>query len=94
MSKNILNWIPIKDAVEQFGYYSNDNLNRRLRQLRNQGLVIDLGDPPDRYPAGDIPVKGKVSLLWANPRAFLIHKDAPEELLIAKRGKRVKTKNE
>jgi hypothetical protein len=90
MMHNSLEWIPMKKAIQRFGYYSNNNLNRRLRQLRESGLVLDWGDPPEKYPVSHEATTGKIVLLWASPRAFLIRHDAPKELLNSKRGKRAK----
>lgn len=82
-------WLPLDMAAEIFGY-SLEGLRRRLRQLRQQGNLVDVGKPPADYPVEAKPTKGKVIILWPNPRTALIHRGAPPELLNPKRGKRAR----
>jgi len=87
MSKLELEWLSLDDAAKHFGY-SPEGLRRRLRQLRERGRVVDLGKPPTGYAVGENRVKGKVAILWPNPRTALVDRDAPVTLLNPKRGKR------
>ncbi len=88
MSKNTLEWLPLDIATERFGYAHKKSLSRRLRQLRQRGFVADIGRPPSPYPVSNSPKKGKVNIMWPNPKTALIRNDAPRDLLNPKRGKR------
>jgi hypothetical protein len=84
------NWLTVRDAAKRFGYGNQESLRRRLRQLRKQGLIIDIGNPPRAYGIeGESPVsQDKICLFWVNSTTMLIHKESPNHLLNPKRGKR------
>ncbi len=42
-------WLPLDLAADHFGYAHKESLRRRLRQLRERGLVCDIGRPPAAY---------------------------------------------
>ncbi len=84
-----IEWLPFSIAATRFGYHHKESLRNRLRQLREQGLVIDTGTPPAEYPIGDATThENKVVLLWPNPKVALLRSDAPAALLNPKRGRR------
>lgn len=84
-------WLPLDAAAKHLGYSHPESLRRRLRQLRQRGLVIDLGQPPSGYPVRNNVQKTKaVVVMWANPKTALIRSDVSPELLNPKRGKRAK----
>jgi hypothetical protein len=83
-------WLPLEEAAKHFGYQKTQSFTHRLRQLRKRGFVIDIGHPPSEYPIGNANVRGKIVLMWPNPKAALLHKDAPQKLLVPKKGKRSK----
>lgn len=49
MQSGIEHWLPLDVAAKQFGYAHKESLSRRLRQLREQGFVRDIGRPPTAY---------------------------------------------
>ncbi|WP_420628627.1 hypothetical protein [Candidatus Leptofilum sp.] len=84
-------WMTIESAARYFGYKHLVSLRRRLRQLRKQGRLIDVGNPPQNYLSDDeFKEKGdnKVVVYWLNPRLSMISKDTPVHLLNPKRGRR------
>lgn len=87
-TKKTLEWLPLDVAIEQFGYAYKESLSRRLRQLRQRGYVIDIGRPPAAYPVSSSPQKGKINIMWPNPKTALIRSDTPLNLLHAKRIRR------
>ena len=80
-------WLPLDIAAEQFGYAHKESLRRRLRQLRERGLVRDFGRPPDPYQNLEKGEEVPITIMWPNPKTALLHRDAPSELLAAKRGR-------
>jgi hypothetical protein len=87
-------WLSSRAAATYFGYSHPENLRQRLRQLRESGYVVDVGNPPEMYSVSHGPTKGKVVLMWANPKTFLVSSDAPRELLNPRRGKRAKVEGD
>ena len=83
-------WLPLDVAASRFGYGHKESLRRRLRQLRKQGYVLDLGKPPLDYLAKSTDAHGKVVIFWPNSKTALLRSDAPEELLDPRRGRRSK----
>jgi hypothetical protein len=83
-------WLPLDVAASRFGYGHKESLRRRLRQLRKQGYVVDLGKPPSVYLSKSTDVIGKVVVFWPNSKTALLHSDAPEKLLDPRRGRRRK----
>jgi hypothetical protein len=77
-------------AAERMGYHP-ESLRQRVRQLRQQGKVTDIGRPPAEYPVGDDALPGQVVVMWPNPQVALIRSDVPPDLLIPKRGRRAKS---
>jgi len=90
MLEEIRKWLPLDQAAKHYGYRHADSLRRRLRELRERGYVVDLGNPPSPYKVGKNQSKGKVVIYWPNPNTALIRRDAPAGLLIPKRGKRAR----
>ncbi len=80
-------WLPLDIAAKQFGYAYKESLSRRLRQLRQQGQVIDKGRPPAAYGQIQADVNAPITLLWPNPQTALLRNDAPRALLHAQRGR-------
>ena len=80
-------WLPLDLAADRFGYAHKESLRRRLRQLREQGLVLDVGRPPAVYQEAVPKEEAPIMLMWPNPKTALLHRDAPSELLVAKRGR-------
>jgi transposase-like protein len=78
-------WISIEEAAEYFGYSHPDSLRRRIRQLREQGKVSDEGNAPKGYKSKS---SAEIQILWANPQAMMLNKNAPKKLLNPKKGKR------
>lgn len=87
MIKN-LSWLPLDEAAIRFGYKDLGSLRRRLRYLREQGYVVDIGKVPPPYQAGDGETEDKIVLYWPNHNTSMIRSDAPRELLNPKLGKR------
>lgn len=81
-------WISIPQAAKLFGYKQPDSIRRRLRQLRERGLVQDLGNPPQEYAPSNEP--RPVRIYWVNPVTMLLDPTASKDLLIPKPGKRGK----
>ena len=80
-------WLPLDVAAERFGYAHQESLRRRLRQLRERGLVRDIGRPPANYATNEPPQDTAITIMWPNPKTALLRSDAPEDLLAAKRGR-------
>ncbi|MBX3046999.1 MAG: hypothetical protein KF698_08395 [Anaerolineales bacterium] len=80
------NWITLPEAAELFGYGHVVSLRNRLRQLRERGLVQDLGNPPSEYTPGAEP--RPVRVYWVNPLTMLLDSTAPAEFFSPKRGRR------
>ena len=80
-------WLPLDIAAEQFGYAHKESLSRRLRQLRNRKLVIDIGRPPTSYENIKPRKSAGIVVMWPNPKTALLRADAPGELLGARRGR-------
>jgi DNA-binding Lrp family transcriptional regulator len=83
-------WEPLDIAAAELGY-SLEGLRRRLRQLREQGHIVDTGRPPNSYIAKEKSKEAVVVLFWPNSKNVLIRSDAPRQLLVAKRGKRTQS---
>ena len=80
-------WLPLDLAAESFGYAHKESLRRRLRQLRERGLVRDIGRPPASYATEARNQDAAITVMWPNPKTALIRSDAPRALLEAKRGR-------
>ena len=85
-------WLPLDLAADHFCYAHKESLRRRLRQLRERGLVHDIGRPPVAYEEVERKANAPITIMWPNPRTALLHRAAPPELLAAKRGRPVGTK--
>jgi len=83
-------WLPLDEAVEYFGYKHLESLRQRIRQLRKQGYVVDIGKVPAPYEVGDEEATDKIILYWPNHNTSMIRSDAPRELLNPKLGKRAR----
>ena len=84
-------WLPLDLAAEYFGYAHKESLRRRLRQLRERGLVRDIGRPPARYATEAQGQDAAITVMWPNPRTALIRSDVPGDILEAKRGRPTKS---
>lgn len=82
-----IEWLPLAVAAKHFGYSHTQSFTLRLRQLRERGLVADIGRPPADYPVSKTIPEGNIVILWANPKTALIHTDAPSHLFTPKRGR-------
>ena len=80
-------WLPLDLAAEQFGYAHKESLRRRLRQLRERGLVQDIGRPPASYDTTKQKNDAPIVVMWPNPKTALLSSNAPGELLQSKRGR-------
>lgn len=77
-------FVTVAEMAEILGYGSLDGLKRRIRVLRELGLVQDVGKPPEEYKApedeeddeADTPV---VVIHWLHPRYYLIKQEIPRE---------------
>ena len=87
MKTEIEEWLPLDIAAKQFGYAHKESLSRRLRQLRNQNLVIDIGRPPTGYENIKPSKSAGIVVMWPNPKTALLRADAPRKLLGARRGR-------
>lgn len=87
MQSGIEHWLPLDVAAKQFGYAHKESLSRRLRQLREQGFVRDIGRPPTAYLDMEQKVDAPITVMWPNPKTALLHHEAPANLLVAKRGR-------
>jgi hypothetical protein len=87
MTDEEVKWWPMNMAAEKFGY-SVVGLRRRIRQLREMKLVVDLGRPPEDYKVSKRIDPNKVTVLWANPQTALISNASPARLFNSKRGRR------
>ncbi len=81
-------WLPLDIASHQFGYTHKESLTRRIRQLRQEGKVKDLGRPPASYRTQTQPQKPYLVVMWPNPKTALLRSDASKKLLNSSRGKR------
>ena len=79
-------WLTLNQAAKQFGYKSIQGFRLRIQQLRDNGYVLDEGNPPEEYKKKK--GNGAITLLWANPQAAMIRADAQTDLLNPKTGKR------
>ena len=77
MRKQNNEWLPLDVAAEQFGYAHKESLRRRLRQLRERGLVRDFGRPPAAYQKVEQREEVPITLMWPNPKTALLHREAP-----------------
>ena len=81
-------WLPLVIAAQKWGY-SLEGLRRRLRQLRQNGYVEDIGRPPEGYVSKDrSALEDTVRILWANPQTALISSHVPAGLLDPRKGRR------
>ena len=87
MNKQNEEWLPLDMAAKQLGYAHKESLRRRLRQLRERGLVNDIGRPPTSYQNVEHGERAPITLMWPNPRTALLNHDAHSTLLTAKRGR-------
>ena len=87
MTSKFSEWLPLDIAAERFGYAHKESLSRRLRQLRNQKMVIDIGRPPAGYQNRKPNKSVRIVIMWPNPKTALLRSDAPIELLGAHRGR-------
>ena len=85
-------WLPLDIAARYFGYAHKESLSRRLRQLRDEGQVRDIGRPPIAYKKRQGNDLAGIILMWPNPKTALLRSDAQRELLSAKRGRPSKSK--
>lgn len=85
--KTLTKWLPLDIASARLGYAHKESLTRRLRQLRQQGQVIDRGRPPAAYGQIHANANAPITLMWPNPQTALLRNDAPRSLLHAKRGR-------
>ena len=83
-------WLPLDIAARQFGYAHKESLSRRLRQLRERGVVRDLGRPPDAYRDTEPKAEAEITIMWPNPKTALLRNDAPSSLLQSSRGRPTK----
>ena len=81
-------WLPLDAAAARFGYGHKESLRRRLRQLRKQGKVVDLGKPPSGYVVEGADTMEKVVIFWPNSKTALIRSDASADLFNPRMGKR------
>ncbi|MGA7193685.1 MAG: hypothetical protein WBW94_08650 [Anaerolineales bacterium] len=88
MLKDNHTWLSIDQAARHFGYHHPESLRRRLRDLREQNYVADIGIPPERYKVAKRPNRKKIVIYWLNPKTSLLRSDAPRNLLNPKVGKR------
>ncbi len=80
-------WLSVSQAAKAFGYKSAYTLRQRIRQLREQGFVSDLGDPPEGYRmVKDAPVQ----ILWGNPKSMMVNDESSPELLNGQVGRPTK----
>jgi len=84
-------WLPLDIAAEQFGYAHKESLSRRLRQLRNRKLVIDIGRPPTSYENIKPRNSAVIVIMWPNQKTALLRNDAPSSLLQSSRGRPTKS---
>ena len=90
MITNNIEWLPLDVAASYFGYSHKESLRNRIRQLRSQGKVVDIGNPPPMYSSENEAGSGPLTVFWPNPKTALIRSDASPDLLNPKRGKRKK----
>ena len=87
MQSGIELWLPLDVAAKQFGYAHKESLSRRLRQLREQGFVRDIGRPPVAYCDEGKKEDAAITIMWPNPKTALLENNAPKELFTANRGR-------
>ena len=92
MGTEIEEWLPLDIAAEQFGYAHKESLSRRLRQLRKQGKVRDIGRPPAAYLDAEPEADAEITIMWPNPKTALLRNDATLLLLRSSRGRPIKSK--
>ena len=90
MLKENYTWLPFDEAAKHFGYGHLESLRRRIRDLREQGYVVDIGKPPPPYKVGDDQTQNKIILYWPNHNTALIRSDASPDLLNPRLGKRAR----
>ena len=83
-------WLPLDIAAKQFGYAHKESLSRRLRQLRERGMVRDIGRPPVAYRDTEPKVDAAITIMWPNPRTAMLRYDASLALLQSNRGRPIK----
>lgn len=82
---SMTNWLSTNAAAKRFGYSSAKSLRRRIQQLRAQGQVEDLGDPPVEYRRKS---NGRLKIFWVNSVTMMVDASAPPTLLDSKVGRR------
>ena len=87
MQTGIEGWLTLDIAAKQFGFAHKESLSRRLRQLRERGMVRDIGRPPMPYRDTEQQEDAAITIVWPNPKTALLRNDAPQELLVASRGR-------
>ena len=83
-------WLPLDIAARQFSYAHKESLSRRLRQLRERGVVRDIGRPPASYRDTEPTAEAEITIMWPNPKTALLRNDAPWSLLRSSRGRPTK----
>lgn len=76
------------DAAKHYGYRHEESLRRRLRQLREKGLVRDVGNPPKKYEVCAQLGTDAITIRWVNPTTAMISTNISMKLLNPRRGKR------
>lgn len=77
-------WYNIRRAAKVFGYKHPESLRQRIRQLREEGKVSDIGSPPHGYK---IVPNAPVTVLWANPKSMMVSSESSDEVLSAQIGR-------
>jgi len=90
MINDDIEWLSLDKAAAHLGYSHTESFRKRIRQLRNQGKVIDKGNPPSIYTIENGASSGSLTIFWPNPKTALIRSDASPNLLNSRRGKRKK----
>ncbi len=82
-------WLSLTEAARYFGYKHRESFRQRLRQLRQRGYVVDIGDAPTGYVVGEKKVGEDVVVVrWLNSKTALVRSDAPASFFNPKRGRR------
>ena len=84
-------WLPLDIAARQFSYSHKESLSRRLRQLRERGVVRDIGRPPVAYRDTVPKADAEITIMWPNPKTALLRNDGPSSLLQSSRGRPTKS---